>query len=128
MDHRIHSARHRIHREYDQRLTGNTLAACVNLSVSRFTHLFRREIGVSPLQYLKAVRLTEARKRLESTFLSVKEVMASVGLNDASHFARDFKRHHGISPRQVRRGGETAGEGGQQKRPTDSRKGQKMTA
>ncbi len=79
-----------------------TLAAGVHLSPSRFAHLFRRHVGTSPAHYLHALRMQRARLTLEQTFLSVKEVMSLVGCNDASHFSRDFRRFHGITPRACR--------------------------
>jgi AraC family transcriptional regulator, arabinose operon regulatory protein len=83
-------------------LTVASLAAEVNLSPSRFAHLFRAEVGTSPARYLHAARLVRARVLLERTFLTVKEVMALVGCNDASHFSRDFRRFHGTSPSALR--------------------------
>ena len=78
------------------------MAAAVDLSLSRFAHLFRDETGVPPARYLHTVRMQRARVLLERTFLSVKEVMARVGFRDPSHFARDFRRFHGIAPSAVR--------------------------
>jgi transcriptional regulator GlxA family with amidase domain len=79
------------------------LAADVNLSLSRFTYLFRVHTGHSPSQYLHALRMERARTLLQRTFLTVKQVMAQVGVVDASHFSRDFRRYHGITPTQARR-------------------------
>src|SRR5687767_2892445 len=78
------------------------LAAMVDLSPSRFRHLFKTQIGVSPAEYLQRLRLRRARMLLKRTFLTVKEVMALVGYNDPSHFARDFRRVHGVSPSALR--------------------------
>lgn len=78
------------------------LARAVNLSPSRFTLLFRVETGVSPARYLQMLRMNEARVLIQSTFLSVKEVMAKVGFNDPSHFTRSFARHHGVPPSRLR--------------------------
>ena len=74
------------------------LAALVNLSPSRFRALFAAQTGVSPTQFLQRLRLRRARLLLEHSFLTVKEVMAAVGYSDPSHFARDFRRAHGMSP------------------------------
>lgn len=42
--------------------------------------------------------MERARDLLESSFLSVKEIAYQVGLNDESHFVRDFKSTYGFSP------------------------------
>jgi len=42
--------------------------------------------------------MERAKDLLESSFLSVKEIAFQVGLNDESHFVRDFKSTYGFSP------------------------------
>jgi AraC-like DNA-binding protein len=74
----------------------------VNLSPSRFTHLFRRDLHCPPGRYLRELRLDRARVLVEESALRVKEIMARVGYNDPSHFARDFKQRHGAPPKKVR--------------------------
>jgi AraC-like DNA-binding protein len=91
-----------IERQLSQPLNIKGLAAEVNLSRSHFCHLFRAEVGVSPLRFLRERRMEWARVLLERTFLSVKEVMTRVGCSDPSHFARDFRMYHGVSPREWR--------------------------
>jgi AraC family transcriptional regulator of arabinose operon len=84
------------------------LSRHVNLSTTRLHHLFHEEFGLSPGQIFKLRRMREARELLASTFMSVKEVMAAVGLNDLSHFVRDFKRAFGKTPSEFRKEMETA--------------------
>jgi AraC family transcriptional regulator of arabinose operon len=83
-------------------LTVAMLAREFNLSPSRFAHLFREEFGVSPMRYLHTQRMMRARILLERTFLTVKEVMVEVGCSDPSHFTRDFRRFHGVPPKEWR--------------------------
>lgn len=78
------------------------IAGAVNLGTSHFTRLFRAATGLTPLQYLRSLRLQQARRLLEASFFTVKEVMAAVGYNDPSHFTRDFVRTHGLTPTEVR--------------------------
>jgi len=77
-------------------------ARSVNLSVWRLCHVFRSEVGMSPYQYLRLLRMERAKQLLESSFLSVKEIGHRVGLNDESHFARDFKKAYGVPPTRYR--------------------------
>jgi len=51
-----------------------------------------------PIRYLRQLRMERAKDLLESSFLSVKEIAFRVGLNDESHFVRDFKSTYGYSP------------------------------
>ena len=103
MDPRIARAIARMEEAIDRELLVAELAASVSLSPSRFAYLFRRDTGASPARYLHTLRMERARLLLERTFLSVKEVMAHVGVNDPSHFSRDFRRHHGVPPTGLRR-------------------------
>jgi AraC-like DNA-binding protein len=79
------------------------MARAIYLSPSRLEHLFKTETGASLGSYIKAARMEKARELLETTLLSVKEVMGGVGLSDGSHFLRDFKRRYGVTPTQYRR-------------------------
>ena len=74
------------------------LAMITNVSVWHICRLFRDELGISPARCVKLLRLKCAADLLANTTLSVKEVMASVGINDASHFARDFRNFAGEVP------------------------------
>ena len=73
-------------------------AQAVNLSVWRLCHIFKDEVGMPPMRYLRLLRMERAKGLLESSFLSVKEIAFQVGLNDESHFVRDFKSTYGFSP------------------------------
>jgi transcriptional regulator GlxA family with amidase domain len=77
-------------------------AQSVNLSVWRLCHIFKSDVGLPPIKYLRLLRMERARGLLESSFLSVKEIAFQVGLNDESHFVRDFKSTYGFSPATYR--------------------------
>lgn len=78
------------------------LAHAVNLSPSHLTRLFREQTGSSPARFARELRLQHAYELVETSFLSIKQVMAAAGWNDPSHFCRDFKRHFGVSPKALR--------------------------
>ena len=85
-------------------LSLSELARKTGLSISRLSHLFKAEVGTSPKQYLKSLRLRRARYLVEISMLSVKEVAAQVGLS-AGALIREFRRAYGASPgrhRQLR--------------------------
>jgi AraC family transcriptional regulator of arabinose operon len=79
------------------------LASVAHLSVSHFSYLFRKELGTSPGRYLMRLRMEKAVELLSERSLSVKEVMAKVGFNDKSDFARSFRKAYGIAPSDYRR-------------------------
>lgn len=79
-------------------LSLSEFAQSVNLSVWRLCHIFKSDVGMPPMRYLRLLRMERAKDLLESSFLSVKEIAYRVGLNDESHFVRDFKATYGSSP------------------------------
>ena len=102
MDWRICRTLTIMHTQLARPLHVATLAKEMNLSTSRFSHLFQRETGRSPARYLHDLRLDRAFALLTDSTMSIKEVMAAVGLNDPSHFTRDFSERHGLSPSECR--------------------------
>jgi AraC-like DNA-binding protein len=78
------------------------LSRSVNLSCSRFRHIFRIETGMPWGQFVKNVRIERAKKLLASSHLRVKEVCCKVGMNAESQFVRDFRRTVGITPGRYR--------------------------
>jgi transcriptional regulator GlxA family with amidase domain len=103
MDQRIQIIITILHGEIDQQRSLEELARVVNLSSSRLRHLFKDHTGLTPAAYLKTVRLEKAKELLETTFLSLKQIMKRVGVQDKSHFAKDFKSVYGVAPSTYRR-------------------------
>jgi transcriptional regulator GlxA family with amidase domain len=83
------------------------LAKIVNLSNSQFEQLFKHEKSASPLQFIKHLRLEKSKELLETTFLTIKEIGFSIGINDQSHFVRDFKKKYGSNPTEYRKNFDT---------------------
>ena len=75
-----------------------------HLSASRFAHLFREQLGVSPQKYLETLRLERAMRLLSITTLSVEQVALEVGYGDPFYFSKRFSKHAGKSPRAFRKG------------------------
>lgn len=102
-DSRVARTQSIIRSQMHRKLTLPELAGETGLSASRFCHLFKIHTGKAPAHYLKQLRMDRARELLETTFLSVKEICARVGLNDVSHFVRDFEKTYGLSPARYRK-------------------------
>ena len=82
MDHRVTHIIELMRERLHTALTVDDLARAIDLSPSRLGFLFRHETGESPGAYLQGLRMERARVLLESTDLSVGEVMRQVGLSD----------------------------------------------
>jgi len=93
-------ARDIIHTQLDNPPT--VLALCDQLGVSRRTlqNCFQTVLGVSPLSYLRAVRLNAARQALK-TAPSVTEAATDLGFWHFGHFARDYQQMFGELPSQT---------------------------
>ncbi|MFL6336400.1 MAG: helix-turn-helix domain-containing protein [Pyrinomonadaceae bacterium] len=102
MEHRVRKAIALAEQSLHKGWSPAKLAALVNLSPSRLHQLFKQETGVPPARYLRQLRMLRAKELLERTNLSVKQVMACVGLTDESHFVRDFKKTCGLTPARYR--------------------------
>jgi transcriptional regulator GlxA family with amidase domain len=97
-DSRILKVQQLMRENLDRKLPLGELADAVNLSSWRLCHVFRSETGMSPIQYLRSIRLEKARFLLETSFLSIGEIINQIGTSDQSHFVRDFKKAYGASP------------------------------
>jgi AraC-like DNA-binding protein len=74
------------------------LAASAHMSVSSFHHHFKAVTAMSPLQYLKRLRLTHARQILLSDNTDAASTAYRVGYESASQFSREYARMFGAPP------------------------------
>lgn len=85
--------------EYD----AQAYAAMLNISVSRFNHLFKESMGRSPYAYYLNLRIENAVSLLEDTDMKIKEIARQCGFEDPLYFAQVFKRMRGMTPTGYRR-------------------------
>jgi AraC-like DNA-binding protein len=104
VDRRIRRSVELMHTQLDQDLTLKSLAAASYLSPFHFARLFKKLTGVSPHNYLAAIRATRAQLLLAETDLSVTEIGARVGYLSGSHFTKAFRIATGTTPREFRKG------------------------
>jgi transcriptional regulator GlxA family with amidase domain len=102
VDSRVAFLMTQIEQDIRERLSVDTMARMVNLSPSHLAHLFKQETQVSIQHFRRQARMQHAKRLLETSFLSVKQVMLTSGFRDASHFVRDFRRQFGKTPSQCR--------------------------
>ncbi|KTB94842.1 AraC family transcriptional regulator [Pseudomonas syringae ICMP 11293] len=95
---RIASAVTYLHEHYDHALNVDTLASRANMSTSTFHEHFKRSTLLSPVQYLKRLRLLKAQQLLVAEGLGVAQVALKVGYQSASQFSREYKRYFERSP------------------------------
>lgn len=116
MDPRIQEVLDSINHDLSRSQSLAEMAESVNLSPSRFFHLFKLATSQSPGRYFRTIRIEKARKMLETTLLKVKDICHLVGIGDASHFVRDFRKLYGLSPSEYRKQHRAKGRGPGRKR------------
>jgi AraC-like DNA-binding protein len=89
----------------ERRVSLSELANVVNLSPSHLSRLFNLQTGLSPGEYLIRLRMEKARHALATSFLSIKQVMATVGydIRSRSNFVRQFKSYFDLTPSEYRK-------------------------
>ena len=103
MDLRVQQALRLISEDVRRPLLLEEVARAVNLSTPRLRYLFKAETGMTPARHLKSLRMRKAKELLEESFLNVKQIMFQVGINDESHFVRDFRELYGLTPAEYRK-------------------------
>ena len=74
------------------------LARLVGTNAKRLNAAFRNTVGVTVYEYLREIRMCEARKLLSNTHLSVSAIAAHVGFSSSANFSTAFKERFGTSP------------------------------
>ncbi|MCW4589317.1 AraC family transcriptional regulator [Gluconacetobacter entanii] len=87
-----------IRERYNEGLSVPELAATVGMSVPSYHAGFKSLTGNTPIQYIKALRLHEARLMIARRKGSIAAIAAEVGYASPAQFSRDFRRHFRRSP------------------------------
>lgn len=103
MDSRVEETIKLISQHYRMPFNVPELAARVNLSSSRFAHLFKTQTGESVMEMLNKIRLRQSKKLLETTTLSIAEIAEEVGFNHPFYFSRQFAAFYGSPPAVLRK-------------------------
>jgi transcriptional regulator GlxA family with amidase domain len=99
----IEGAQQWIAMNYDKPdVVGGLVRQC-GLPKRTFDRRFRTATGYSPLAYIQALRIEEAKQLLETTNIAVETIGREVGYEDAGSFRRLFRRLAGIGPAEYRR-------------------------
>jgi len=79
-------------------LTIDKLSALACMSKATFFRVFKREFGITPVEFIIRERLGEAKRLLRHPLASVAEVCLRAGFNNLSYFQALFKKHEGVTP------------------------------
>lgn len=93
-----------IDNHFKENLNLDQLAALVHINKYYLVHAFKREYGVSPINYLISRRILESKYLLDDTNHSLAQISHMLGFSSPSYFSQSFRRTEGVSPLEYRRG------------------------
>lgn len=70
------------------------------MSTTSFYRFFKRELGMSPIEFVLSEKIKHAKKLLKNPSIQINEVCYLSGFEDANYFIRLFKKHEGVTPKQ----------------------------
>ena len=91
-----------IEKRYAEPLTLRNLAVMFHISPYHLHRTFKRIVGQTPAEYLRASRLKAAERLLVETESSITEIAVTVGLPNAAHFSTVFQKQYGFTPSAYR--------------------------
>jgi AraC-like DNA-binding protein len=83
---------------YTEALTLSACARIAGLSPTRFAHRFRDMTGYAPMEFVRRLRIDQARRLLADQSLTIRAVAEACGFGDPYHFSRVFRAIDGLPP------------------------------
>lgn len=91
-----------IESNYPNKITIDDIAQFVRASKSSFCHNFRKEVGISPYEYIMRKRLNKAKKLLKTTNFPISEIAEAVGFSSEANFIVTFRKKNNMTPNVFR--------------------------
>jgi len=85
-----------------ENITVEALANFVHFHPNYFTHIFKKYMGIPPIQYIIKIRFERAKYLLKTTELQINEIAIKTGFCDVFYFSKSFKNYSGYSPSDFR--------------------------
>ncbi|MBL4900689.1 MAG: AraC family transcriptional regulator [Colwellia sp.] len=91
-----------IHEDFCKPINIDNLANIANMSTSSFHRAFKDVTTTTPIQYLKKIRLNNAKNLIIEKNIRVNQAARLVGYESTNQFSREFKKYFGCSPKNAR--------------------------
>lgn len=92
-----------IERHYAEPVPMSAMAKLAGLSSTHFNRRFQQLLRMTPMAYLKMVRVHAAQRLLTTTSLPLSQIAIDAGFTDQSHFTRRFRQSTGLTPAAYRK-------------------------
>lgn len=89
---------------FKEPLTLDQLSEEAHMNKYYLSHVFKREYGVSPINYMISRRIDESKYLLAETDLSMSQIAQLLGFSSSSYFSQAFRKTQGVSPMEFRQG------------------------
>ena len=99
----VRLAKEYIKENYQKSISLEDVSSYAGLSASYLSTVFKKETGVSFLEYLSKHRIDKAKQLLKETTLSVAAVCEEVGYTDLRHFTKTFVKYAELKPNEYRK-------------------------
>jgi YesN/AraC family two-component response regulator len=86
------------HDNYAEPITRKDVAQAIGASQNYLSQIFRKELGISPWDYLTRYRIKQAERLLRCTTETISTIAKTVGFEDPAYFGRVFRMQTGVSP------------------------------
>lgn len=98
----INNAIDYIDKNYFKSISIKELAGIAHLNPQYFIRIFKKNLGISPIQYLNKRRIEEAKRMLTTTNFTLTEISDKLGYNNLYYLSKRFKQSTGLTPTEYK--------------------------
>lgn len=102
-DYSVARAQHYMEQHYMENITVSRLADLGYMSTSSFNRRFKKETGVTPMEYLIEIRIKHAKLLLSRKNITVTEIAMRCGFGSVAHFSSCFQKRLNMTPTEYQK-------------------------
>lgn len=101
-DYSVARAQHFMEQHFAENITVEQLAGLGYISASSLNRRFKKETGITPIEYLIEIRIKHAKTLLRRNSISITEIAIRCGFGSSAHFSSCFTKRAGVTPTEYR--------------------------